>query len=120
MTGENRRAIGAKQEQRAKEYLEAQGMKILEQNFRCRIGEIDLIGKDQGYLVFVEVKYRSSAKAGHPAEAVNLAKQRKICRTADFYRYCKKISADSRIRYDVLALTERKIIWYKNAFEHIG
>ena len=120
-TGErsNKREIGSIQEERAGEYLKKQGMYILEQNFRCRNGDIDIIGRDQGYLVFVEVKYRSSSKAGHPAEAVNYQKQRKICRTADFYRYIHKIGADVNIRYDVVALTQEEIFWYQNAFQHI-
>lgn len=114
----NKRRLGAQAEERARAYLEAQGMEILEQNFRCRSGEIDLIGKDQGYLVFLEVKYRKSESAGHPAEAVGYAKQKQICRTADYYRYIHHISDDTPVRYDVVALLEEEISWYQNAFPH--
>ena len=58
------------------------GMRILEKNYRCREGEIDLVAMDGSYLVFVEVKYRRDQHAGHPAEAVDARKQRKIVRTA--------------------------------------
>lgn len=57
----NTRTTGAQWEAAAADYLQAQGMRIVEQNFRSRQGEIDIIGYHQGYLVFVEVKYRSTA-----------------------------------------------------------
>jgi hypothetical protein len=58
----NRREIGTEEEKLAAEYLRKQGMQIVEANFRSRQGEIDLVGQHEGYLVFVEVKYRSSGK----------------------------------------------------------
>lgn len=115
---QNNREIGGCQEQRAKEYLEAQGVKIIAQNFRCRSGEIDLIGRDGEYLVFIEVKYRKQ-EAMFPEEAVDDKKQRKICRVADYYRCRYRISAEAYIRYDVVALTEHEIRWYQNAFSHV-
>ena len=65
-------------------YLKKKGYQILEANFRCRFGEIDLIARDGGYLVFIEVKYRSSP-TGDSLEAVNRRKQRKIIRVAEYY-----------------------------------
>lgn len=117
----NKRALGKRYEEKACRYLESKGMKMVEKNFRCRQGEIDLIGLHEGYLVFVEVKYRAE-NAGHAAEAVTEAKQRKICRTADYYRYRHRIGEDRAMRYDVVAMqgTENnlRIVWYKNAFFH--
>ena len=66
-------------------YLKKKGYRILEANFRCRFGEIDLIARDGAYLVFIEVKYRSSLKDGDSLEAVNRGKQRKIIRVAEYY-----------------------------------
>ena len=66
-------------------YLKKKGYRILEANFRCRFGEIDLIARDGAYLVFIEVKYRSSLKDGDSLEAVNRRKQRKIIRVAEYY-----------------------------------
>ena len=74
----NRREIGTAYEEAAAVFLEGKGVRILEKNFRCREGEIDLIGRDGEYLVFFEVKYRKNADAGFPAEAVGIAKQKKI------------------------------------------
>ncbi len=115
----NKRATGADREQRAAEYLESLGMKIVERNYRSRQGEIDIIGYHEGYLVFVEVKYRSSAGKGYAAEAVNAGKQRKICRVADYYRYVHKLGADTAVRYDVVAMQGDGIEWLQNAFPHI-
>ena len=63
---ENKRKIGQDNENAAAEYLKQQGYEILAQNFYTRMGEIDLIARDDEYLVFVEVKYRRSASAGYP------------------------------------------------------
>ena len=112
--------IGKEGEKRAQQYLEEQGMKILETNFRNRQGEIDIIGYDKEYLVFVEVKYRTNEKAGAPESAVTWQKQRKICRLADYYRYLHHYGDDCPFRYDVVAVYEGRITWYRNAFEHIN
>ena len=74
----NRRKEGAYYENLVAEYLKTQGYEILEKNYRCRIGEIDLIAKEGETLVFVEVKYRRNDKMGDPKEAVNRKKQKKI------------------------------------------
>ena len=68
---QNKRKTGAEYEEKAASWLEKQGMRILEKNYRCREGEIDLVAMDGSYLVFVEVKYRRDQHAGHPAEAVD-------------------------------------------------
>lgn len=85
----NKRRVGADKERQAAEYLTGKGMQVLETNFRCRQGEIDLICRHRGYLVFVEVKYRSAAEKGYALEAVDHRKQRRICRVADYYRYAR-------------------------------
>lgn len=127
----DKRAVGERFEEMACAYMVEQGFRILERNFRCRQGEIDVIGEDGEYLVFAEVKYRASGVSGSPAEAVTVTKQKKICRTADYYRYCHGIGEDRAVRYDVIAIDGAKgngagkqedglrIIWYKNAFFHI-
>lgn len=99
-------------------YLQHQGVTIWERNYLCQSGEIDLIGRDQEYLVFFEVKYRSSADMGHPEEAVGPSKRRRICRVADYYRYVKRISQEVAVRYDVIAIEGEQIRWIKNAFPH--
>lgn len=115
----NNRATGADKEKSAAEYLESRGMKIVERNFRSRQGEIDLIGYHQGYLVFVEVKYRTGSSKGHAAEAVDSRKQNRICRVADYYRYSHGISDSVGVRYDVIAIQGEEFFWFQNAFPHI-
>ncbi len=111
--------MGAVWEQKAAEYLEARGMKIKERNFRNRQGEIDIIGYHDGYLVFVEVKYRSGNDKGYAAEAVNYRKQRQICKVADYYRYIHRLGENIAVRYDVIAVQGEEIEWLQNAFPHI-
>lgn len=115
----NTRQRGADGEQAAADYLEAQGMRIAERNFRCRQGEIDIIGYHEGYLVFVEVKLRSGDSRGNALEAVNGRKQRQICKVADYYRYLHKTGSSTRVRYDVVGIQEGRIEWIRNAFPHI-
>lgn len=115
----NRREIGTEEEKLAAEYLRMQGMQIVEANFRSRQGEIDLVGRHEGYLVFVEVKYRSSDRKGHALEAVDGRKQRRICRVADSYRYLHGLGDNVSVRYDVVGIQGAEVIWVKNAFPHI-
>ncbi|HBA68937.1 MAG TPA: YraN family protein [Lachnospiraceae bacterium] len=119
----NKRTIGKEYEEKACRYLEERGVAILERNFRCRQGEIDIIGIHGEYLVFAEVKYRATAYSGNAAEAVTAAKQRRICRTADYYRYRHRIGDERAVRYDVIAIQgageKIAINWYRNAFFHV-
>ena len=100
-------------------YLEQQGYKILEKNFRCKIGEIDLIAMKDSYLVFVEVKYRTKALQGNPLEAVDDRKQRKICKIADYYRMINKVREDEACRFDVVGIYGEQIALIENAFAYI-
>ena len=116
----NKRKIGTFYEELACSYLKGQGMEIVTQNFRCRQGEIDIIGRQNGYLVFVEVKYRKNAKAGYPAESVGKKKQAVICQVSSFYRYLFCNNRDCAVRYDVIAVCGNEIRWFQNAFPHTG
>lgn len=112
----NKRALGTQYEEITAEYLTQQGAQILERNFRCRQGEIDLIIKDGAYLVFVEVKYRSSLKNGDPAEAVTSVKQERIRTAARYYLYQNRYGEDTPCRFDVIRILRGEINWIKNAF----
>lgn len=115
----NTRQVGMEKEKQACEYLKAQGMIILEQNFRNRQGEVDIIGSHEGYLVFVEVKFRKNDCCGTALAAVSLSKQRQICKTADAYRYVHHYGENTAVRYDVLAIQGNHVEWLQNAFSHI-
>lgn len=116
----NKRKLGAKVEQAVREYLSHNGIYILEMNYRCRQGEIDIIAKDNEYFVFIEVKYRNSIRYGAPQEAVNYAKQRRISKAAQYYLYSHNLDECTPVRFDVAAVLENKITYYKNAFEFVN
>lgn len=101
-------------------YLKRKGYKILETNYRCRIGEIDIICEYKNSIVFVEVKTRSTNVFGFPQEAVNFAKQKKIRQIACFYLKNNKLYFKS-CRFDVMAVIYKdnkicKIEHFENAF----
>ena len=114
----NKRRIGAVYEAMACKYLQAQGLIVVEKNYRVRQGEIDLILKEMPgpVYVFAEVKYRKNRSAGAPEESVTLKKQRQICKVALFYLNQKKLGLDVSCRFDVIAICGDRIRWIKNAF----
>ena len=116
----NHREIGTLYEREVVLYLQSKGVHILEQNYRCRQGEIDIIGYDGTCLVFFEVKARNSLRAGSGLEAIHPLKQYKICRVADCYRLEHHIGEFQEIRYDCIAIDLGKVHWVKNAFYHIN
>lgn len=115
----NKREVGTRFEQRAADFLVQNGYHILDRNFRCRMGEIDLIGRNDGYLSFIEVKYRSGTEHGFPAEAVNKRKMTRIIRTAQYYMLIHGLPQDTPCRFDVVVILDREISLIKNAFDGI-
>jgi putative endonuclease len=112
----NKRQIGTEQESRAAAYLQEQGYAIVERNFHCRTGEIDIIAREGEYLCFVEVKYRSGGGCGSPLEAVNYRKQKKILAVARYYMMCHHLPTDTACRMDVVSIEGTKITLLRNAF----
>lgn len=111
----SRRQTGTDYERAAGYYLEQLGYEILEYNYRCRAGEIDLVTRDGDYLVFCEVKYRSDKRKGSPLEAVGPGKQKKIFRCAMFYLTEHHIQ-DAPCRFDVIGIEGTEVTYIKNAF----
>lgn len=124
MPGENLRKTGKEMEDLAADYLSSRGVRILERNFRSREAEIDIIAREDRTLLFVEVKARKTGeKSGSGAEAVGAAKQKRICRCADYYMHEKGVDPFSTsIRFDVIEITMKSdcsIRWIRNAFSYI-
>ncbi|HON57938.1 MAG TPA: YraN family protein [Smithella sp.] len=90
-------------EELAVSFLKKNGYKILEKNYRCPMGEVDIVARDHQSLVFVEVKTRKSDGFGYPEEAVNTKKQKKISRVALHYLQENNLT-DELIRFDVVAV----------------
>ncbi len=106
----------------AGKFLEEKGYRILEKNFRCLVGEMDLIAKDKQEIVFVEVKMRTSTFFGYPEEAVNPYKQRRLQKIAEIWLKKNKME-DEPYRIDVVSIIynektrEEKIEHFVNAIE---
>lgn len=113
----NKRVLGKEKERLACEFLERHGIEVIETNFSCRFGEIDIVARENGTVCFVEVKYRSSAAYGYPEEHVDTVKQKKICRTADFY--IGGHGCGGRVRFDVVSILPDRIRLIRNAFSYI-
>jgi putative endonuclease len=111
-------SLGHTGEQIACKALEEEGYRIIEKNFRCRQGEIDIIAEQKGILCFVEVKARSSEKFGLPEEAVQKWKQKKLLTVAVIYLEQKRIRSRD-MRFDIVSvdLKTKKTRIIQNAFD---
>ena len=111
----NKRHLGNSYEDLACEHLETEGLIILARNYRVKAGEIDIIAREGGYIVFVEVKYRAKGEAD-ALSAVDFKKQRKISRTALYYLHHKQEGMQTPMRFDVISVTDGEIRWIRDAF----
>lgn len=111
-------AIGFAAEEAARKYLVQQGLKWVESNYHCRLGEIDLIMRDKEYLVFVEVRARASATHGSALESVTYRKQQKIIKTASLYLLTHRLHNNVSVRFDVVSIEGNppQLTWISNAF----
>lgn len=110
---------GKQCEQLACEFLQGRGLTLLDRNYRCRLGELDLIMRDGSSVVFVEVRFRRNCRYGTAAETVNSVKQRRLIRAARLYLQSRRI--DASCRFDVVAVVgtgpATTLRWIKNAFQ---
>ncbi len=106
---------GAAAERDAAQLLIAAGYEILERNFRCKAGELDIIARDGDALVFVEVRSRSDDEHGHAVEMIGRAKQRRVVRVARYY-LAAAAPRFERCRFDVVAITGGDAILLRDAF----
>ncbi len=117
-----RKKIGFEGEKLAAKYLKRKGYKIVQTNYRCKLGEIDIVAEQNKIIVFVEVRTKHSEKLGLPQYSINTAKRGQISRAALCYIKEKKI-VDQTCRFDVIAITfpsdskEPKFEHIENAFE---
>lgn len=111
-------ATGRAAEDAATRFLQDQGLTLVERNFRCRRGEIDLIMRDGASLVFVEVRYRRHSKFGSALESVTATKQARVVAAARWYLQGSPNAAPCR--FDVVGITgegQSRIDWVRNAFQ---
>lgn len=116
----DRQKIGTDAERHAERFLRAQGLHPITRNFRCRLGEIDLIMRDGNTLVFIEVRLRKHRTFGHAAETVTWHKQQKLLRAAQHYLLQRSSQPLPECRFDVIAFDGKEALaaplWYKDAF----
>ncbi|EGQ9917194.1 TPA: YraN family protein [Vibrio parahaemolyticus] len=113
----SKRQIGNQYETLAKQYLQRQGLRFLDQNYLTKFGEIDLIFQQDETIVFVEVKYRKNDHFGSAAEMVTNAKMRKLIKTAQVWLCQQRTINTIDYRFDVIAIHDsgRDINWIQNA-----
>lgn len=109
---------GAQAEQWAAHYLQKQGLKLVERNYRSRFGEIDLIMQDGATLVFVEVRLRKNSDFGGAAASIDIHKQQRLIRTSQ--QYLSRLARTPACRFDAVLLGDvqgNDAQWLKNAFD---
>ena len=112
--------LGNLYETQAKQYLQKQGLKILEQNAHAYRGEIDLVCLDHDTVVFVEVRYRNTTSFANSLESIGYLKQKKLIKAAEYYLLKKGWTEKKYCRFDVIAIDgckPSKIHWIKDAFQ---
>lgn len=108
---------GQQTETKACAFLQKKGLLFVARNYRCQLGEIDLIMQDKETLVFVEVRYRHTAHFGDALDSVHAQKQKKIILTAQFYLQQHHLLEKQACRFDVLAYSgSTDVIWIPDAF----
>jgi putative endonuclease len=105
----------------ARQYLSARGLKLMESNYRCRFGEIDLIMRDAQTLCFIEVRFRNSLDFGGAAASITPAKQRRIIKAALFYLSAQHRGLNQALRFDALLIQQQDrgkldYNWIQSAF----
>jgi putative endonuclease len=111
---------GDEAEQLACDHLLGRGLSLLERNYRCPHGEIDLVMQAPGTLVFVEVRYRRAAQFGTPAETVDARKQARLRATAEHFLQRHPQGCKSACRFDIVAVSgegaDARLEWLQDAF----
>lgn len=116
MTHERKR-LGEAGELAAVRLLSGRGYRIIERNWRCRLGEVDVIAMHDSQLVFVEVRTRSTLRFGSGAESIDYRKQHKLRQLALTYMKEKRLTAEQSFRFDVISV--RRLASGKFELDHI-
>jgi len=115
-----RRRKGGRFEQLALSWLQAQGLRLIRSNYRCKLGEIDLVMRERELLVFVEVRFRGIRSQVPACETVDPRKQRKLLLTARHFLLCNEKLSSMPCRFDVLGISDDRdgphYEWIRNAF----
>lgn len=123
----DKKIVGDCVEDKAVDYLSSLGLKIISQNYLCKMGEVDIIARDEDMLVFIEVRYRKDSRFGGSAFSVNRKKQKRVIKAAAHYLQSHRLTNKIACRFDVMAiegkiaferkLAESQLNWIKGAFD---
>ncbi len=108
---------GSKEEDLVTQFLIQQGCQIIEKNYFCKGGEIDIIILKDNSLHFIEVKARKNSNFGHPAEYLNITKQQRLIKCAKIFLLKNIKYQDYPMQFDLVSLLNNEITWLKDAFE---
>lgn len=111
----DKQITGSAGEDAALAHLEQNGLTLLQRNFRCKGGEIDLVMKERATLVFVEVRKRADTRHGGAAASVTAHKQRRLILAAQIY--LQRFKMPPACRFDVVAIDGTKMNWLKNVID---
>ncbi len=114
----SKQTIGQLAEQKACDFLTAKGLQLKTRNYRCKLGEIDLIMQDQHEIVFVEVRFRTHIEYGDAIESIDVYKQKKIIHSALNYLQKHYLLDKTDSRFDVIGFSNGHINWIKDAFSY--
>lgn len=110
-----RKQLGDRKERQARDYLEQQGLRHLASNVRCKRGELDLVMRDGDTLVFIEVRFRASARFGGAAASIDPRKQARLSAAAAYYLQRHPVALPCR--FDVVAIDGAgSLTWIRHAF----
>lgn len=114
------KTIGKRAEDYALKFLTQKGLRLIERNFSCYFGEIDLIMRDTEHIVFVEVRSRTRSRYGNAADSVTPDKIKRLIRSATIYLQFHRLLHNANSRFDLVAIdftkNEKDVNWIKNAF----
>lgn len=113
----NKRRLGEAYEQKACDFIEEEGLRVIERNYRTPLGEIDIIARDREELVFLEVKYRKSRDRGGAEYAISRDKQRTIIKVAKMYIKMHRLPLRSFYRFDAVLIDGEEITHIRNAWQ---
>ncbi len=113
-----RKQKGEQGEWQAQTLLEQQGLCLVMKNFRCKVGEIDLVMTERDVLVFVEVRVRKNARFGTAADSITVRKQTRVIRAAQFFLQTHREWANAVCRFDTVTMTgDQSPEWLRDAFQ---
>ena len=116
----DRKAEGDAREAQARRHLQRAGLRHVASNVRYRVGELDLVMRDGGVLVFVEVRYRAGEDFGGALASVTRGKRQRLVRAASSFLASDPRHATAACRFDVVAISDQHIDWVRDAFQVDG